>query len=334
MSESSLVEFRDCSSGKWSNRGGNPIRKVIFHHAAGIISLTGLNNVVHNSSRQASYTYGIGYDARVGQYVPEAYRPWTTGSFEADKDAVTIEVSNSAIGGNWPVSDAVLNKLIDLVADVCRRNGIKPTYTGDKNGTLQYHQMWDNTACPGPYLISKMSYICQKVNEKLGNGSTTTPSAPSNLAGYSDSQLADMVIQGVFGNGDARRAVLGSRYAAVQALVNQKIYGGSFSTPAPAAVDYNSLADAVIRGDYGNGDARRNALDAKYGAGTYDKVQAIVNQKLMGSSASNNVNLDAIATDVIRGVYGNGAMRKANIDAKFGPGVYEQVQAIVNNRLL
>lgn len=46
------------------------------------------------------------------------------------------------------------------------------------------------------------------------------------LAGKSDNQLADEVIAGRFGDGDARRKALGNRYDAVQKLVNQKLGGG------------------------------------------------------------------------------------------------------------
>lgn len=46
------------------------------------------------------------------------------------------------------------------------------------------------------------------------------------LAGKSDSQLADEVIAGKYGDGDARKRALGARYAAVQAIVNQRLGGG------------------------------------------------------------------------------------------------------------
>ena len=57
-----------------------------------------------------------------------------------------------------------------------------------------------------------------------GNGSHIAPSQPSDpLAGRSDDDLADAVIRGEFGDGDARKQKLGARYGAVQALVNQKL---------------------------------------------------------------------------------------------------------------
>lgn len=62
---------------------------------------------------------------------------------------------------------------------------------------------------------------------------------------------------------------------------------GKATKPAPApapqpapSVDYEALATATIRGDYGNGEARRAALSANYGP-----VMRIVNQRLNGSTA-------------------------------------------------
>ena len=55
--------------------------------------------------------------------------------------------------------------------------------------------------------------------------------------------------------------------------MNEKLAGRA---PAkPAAPNIAALADAVIRGDYGNGDERKRRLGNLYGA-----VQARVNQKL------------------------------------------------------
>ena len=98
--------------------------------------------------------------------------------------------------------------------------------------------------------------------------------------------------------------------------------------PAPAATpaastDLEALATAVIRGDYGNGEARKRALGANYAA-----VQAVVNRRLTGKPAAPSVDLEALATAVIRGDYGNGEARKRALGANYGA-----VQAIVNKRL-
>lgn len=166
MADSKLVNYEYYGHEHWNSRQGNKVDKIVIHHAASVISVEQLGQVF--STRNSSATYGIGSDGRVGQYVPEQYRPWTTSSWTIDKRAITIEVSNSETGGEWPVSDKVLQVLIELVADICRRNGIKKcSYTGTKNGVLQMHKWYANTACPGPYLGSKFNYISDEVNKLL-----------------------------------------------------------------------------------------------------------------------------------------------------------------------
>ena len=56
--------------------------------------------------------------------------------------------------------------------------------------------------------------------------------------------------------------------------------------PAPAKKSNEDLATEVIRGDWGNGQDRKNRLTA---AGyDYSAVQSIVNQRLSGASTANN----------------------------------------------
>lgn len=173
MSNSNLVNYTKMSP-NFSERGTS-IKKITIHHMAGNLTVETCGNVFASEERQASSTYGIGTDARVGQYVDESNRPWTSSSPSNDCQAVTIEVANDEIGGNWHVSEAALNKLILLCTDICRRNGIaRLNYTGDTNGNLTMHKYFINTNCPGPYLESKYSYIADEVNRVL-NGGVTTP---------------------------------------------------------------------------------------------------------------------------------------------------------------
>lgn len=70
------------------------------------------------------------------------------------------------------------------------------------------------------------------------------PAPVDPLAGKSDNQLADEVIAGRFGDGEHRRRVLGSRYDAVQAIVNQKL-GASH---APATQTYTVRSGDTLSG--------------------------------------------------------------------------------------
>ena len=93
-------------------------------------------------------------------------------------------------------------------------------------------------------------------------------------------ELAKEVIAGKYGNGDARKSALGSRYGEVQARVNEILNGNKPTpTPAPQPTESNddllTLVKKTIRGDFGNGDARKKALGSRY-----DEVQKQVNANL------------------------------------------------------
>jgi hypothetical protein len=57
------------------------------------------------------------------------------------------------------------------------------------------------------------------------NGGRGSKSEQIDLSKYSDTELARMVIAGKFGNGDTRVKLLGTRYSAVQNMVNRILSG-------------------------------------------------------------------------------------------------------------
>lgn len=174
FSNSSLVNMvrltKDYSSGRY-HKTHNPkgvIDKITIHHMAGNLSVERCGELFATSSRQVSSNYGIGTDGRIGLYVEEKNRPWTSSSAANDYHAVTIEVANDKIGGDWHVSDKALAATIKLCVDICKRNGIKKlNFTGDKTGNLTMHCYFASTSCPGPYLKSKFKYIADEVNKQL-----------------------------------------------------------------------------------------------------------------------------------------------------------------------
>lgn len=167
MSNSPLVDYTQISPNSTRPRR-DKIKKITIHHMAGNWSIETVGNAFSNVSRQASSNYGIGTDGRVGMYVEEKNRAWTSGNADNDNQAITIETANDRIGADWHVSDKALAKLVELCADICKRNGIdRLNYTGDASGNLTKHNMFSATACPGPYLESKMQYIADEVNKLL-----------------------------------------------------------------------------------------------------------------------------------------------------------------------
>lgn len=149
-------------------RNGYKIKKVTVHHMAGVLTAKQCGNIFQDPNRIASSNYGIGKSGEIGLYVNEKDTSYADSNLKSNRTSVTIECSNSETGGDWKVSDKVLNKLIELISDIFKRNGIAKAIKGE---TVTWHSMYSQTECPGDYLRSKMDYICEEVNKKLGNTS-------------------------------------------------------------------------------------------------------------------------------------------------------------------
>lgn len=192
MSNSSLVDYVKISPNKTSPRN-HKIDRITIHHMAGNLSVETCGNVFAPSSRQASANYGIDSDGRVGMYVEEKDRSWCSSNKANDHRAVTIEVADDVIGNGWHSSDKAMNKLVELCADICRRNGItRLNYTGDTNGNLTMHKWFAATDCPGAFLEGKFSWIAEQVNKKLSGEDKKEESKPVQKPGdkaYSENRI-------------------------------------------------------------------------------------------------------------------------------------------------
>ena len=328
MSNSSLVNMTMLSPNHSGHRN-QPITKIAIHHTAGAISAATIGQIFRPTSRQASCNYGIGNDNKIVLCVDEANRSWCTSSSWCDNRAVTIEVANSANGGNWPVNDRTLATLIDLVTDICRRNGIKNcTYTGGKDGVLQKHEWYANTNCPGPYLGSKFSYIASEVNKRLsGNSSSSGGASTSSLYRVRKSWSDVKSQKGAFRDFDNAKKC-------ANANAGYKVFDASGNEVYPdkstSSKSIDTIAREVISGNWGNGSDRVNRLRA---AGyDYDAVQSRVNEILSGTNSKpSGKSIDEVAREVIRGDWGNGQDRVNRLRAAGYD--YNAVQKRVNELL-
>lgn len=206
-SNSSLVNYTKISPNKNATRIHNvynptgKITKITIHHMAGNLSVETCGNGFASTSRRASSNYGIGTDGRVGLYVDEKHRAWTSDSPDNDYKAVTIEVANDGDAStNWHVSDKAYAKLIDLCVDICKRNGISNlNYTGDASGNLTRHNMFQATICPGQYLQSKFDDIAKQVNKRLQPSSTATNTTQNTTTSTNNNVLYRVQV-GAFSN--------------------------------------------------------------------------------------------------------------------------------------
>ena len=112
------------------------------------------------------------------------------------------------------------------------------------------------------------------------------------------------------------------RVKGIKGNVDLDYYFGTAAAPAKKKT-VNQLAKEVIAGKWGEGDARKKALEkAGY---NYDAVQKKVNEML---KADTKKSVDAIAKEVIQGKWGNGEERKKALE-KAGYN-YNTVQKRVN----
>lgn len=172
MSNSALVTYKQISPYRGS-RDGHRIDTITIHCSAAQAAVETLGRLFQ--TKQASANYGIGPDGRVGMYVEEKDRSWATSDGDNDRRAVTIEV---ACENRHPykVNDAAYKALLDLVTDICKRNGIrklvwstnKADRMGHRNGcNMTVHRDYENKACPGQWLYERHGQIAEEVNKRL-----------------------------------------------------------------------------------------------------------------------------------------------------------------------
>ena len=179
MSNSPLVDYTRISPNKNSPRN-HKIDTITIHCVVGQCTAETLGNIFAPTSRQASSNYGVGTDGKIGMYVEEKDRSWCSSNAANDNRAVTIEVASDT-KHPYAVNDRAFAALLDLVTDICKRNGIKKlvwsTKKADrvnhKNGCNRtVHRDYANKSCPGDYLYNRHGEIAAEVNRRLGVADT------------------------------------------------------------------------------------------------------------------------------------------------------------------
>lgn len=185
---------------------------------------------------------------------------------------------------------------VEIVTDILERDSaghptkIRTTSSGYGSSSIWWTSVRSkgngNWGCNSPY-----SYRGCIAPEGYNPSEPTPVSDP--FPGVSDEELARRVWTGEFGNGNTRKEKLGSRYNAVQALVDKGVGKSSESKPKPEPTPQNNNAELLelvkrtIRGDFGNGATRKQKLGANY-----DNVQRQVNLNLQhGLTRWDNIRL-------------------------------------------
>ena len=178
MSNSKLVSYTGLSPNH-SGRRVCQISRITPHAVVGQLSVERICDCFNDRSRQASCNYAIGADGRIGLCVDEQNRSWCSSSRDNDQRAVTIECA-SDLTEPYTMNDKVYATLVNLCADICRRNGKrKLVWIADRDKALAYsvksdemlltvHRWFANKSCPGNWLFGKLGNFAQAVNNRLG----------------------------------------------------------------------------------------------------------------------------------------------------------------------
>ena len=283
---SSLVSYTKLSPNH-SGQRTHSIDRITPHCVVGQCSVETLGSIFYPTSRQASCQYGIGPDGRIGMYVEEKNRSWCSSSNANDQRAITIECASDTTEP-YAMNSKVYDALIKLCVDICKRNGKKKLiWLGDKNKTLNYnpksdemvinvHRWFANKSCPGNWIYARLGDLATKVTAQLG-GTTTAPEPTTSTLyrvrkTWSDSKTQKGAFK-VLSN--AKKCADDNAGYSVFDEKGNVVYTGKNTVVKKTVTE---LAKEVIAGKWGNGQDRKNRLNA---AGyDYTAVQDKVNELL------------------------------------------------------
>ena len=180
FTNSPLVTYTNITKNKTANRN-HPIDTITIHCVVGQCTAKQCCDYFATTDRRCSANYVVGKDGSIGLSVEEKDISWCTSSTANDKRAVTIEVASDT-EHPYAVTDAAYNALIQLVADICKRNNIKELkWKGDKSligqvdkQNMTVHRWFAAKSCPGEYLYERHGDIAAKVNAILNPESEKT----------------------------------------------------------------------------------------------------------------------------------------------------------------
>ena len=185
MSNSPLVTYTRLSPNCNKPRN-HAIDTITIHCTAGqgtAQSILGLPSFTeYDPVNGYSCNYAVGKDGSIGLCVEEANRSWCSSNKANDHRAITIEVSSESVSP-YKVTEQALAALIDLLTDICQRNGIKRlVWSNNKSDRVNHrggcnmtcHRDFAAKACPGDYLYALEGNIAAAVNKRLEEGKEVT----------------------------------------------------------------------------------------------------------------------------------------------------------------
>lgn len=299
MSNSPLVSYTKISPCKTSPRN-HEIDTITIHCVVGQCDVEALGTRFAQASVKASSNYGIGADGRIGMYVEEKDRSWCSSNSANDNRAITIECASDT-KHPYAINDKVYKSLIQLCADICKRNNIKELkWKADKSligqpdkQNMTVHRWFAAKSCPGDYIYERLGQIASEVNAILKGESASKPNTTPSV----DNKTIYRVQTGAFTNKinaeNMLKKIKAAGFEAYMVTIGKtyKIQVGAFTKKTNADSMLKKLKNAGFNGFI-----------------TTETVFAV-------ESSSKKKTVDELAREVIQGLWGVGVDRQNRLRA-------------------
>lgn len=178
MTFSSLVGRTFATTKQGPRYNGKTVQRLIVHYCANTNG-EAMVGYLSGAGGGTSATYCLTTGPELVGIVPEELRPWTSNAvvggvnYDNDSNSVTVETVNLTRAPDWLVSEAQLEVLAQLAADLCKRYGWGKL---DRNRVVGHREVLPKgyTECPGPYLYAHLDWIVERGNEIISG--KTVPS--------------------------------------------------------------------------------------------------------------------------------------------------------------
>lgn len=154
------------------------VTRITPHIVVGQFDAETVASWFNKPERNASANYIIGKSGEILCNVEEQNRAWTSGSYDNDNRAITIECA-SDLRTPYALNTSVYNALIDLTVDICKRyNKSRVVWYDDKllshtqaddEMLITAHYFFENVECFGTWLKGKMTDYVNTVNKRLAS---------------------------------------------------------------------------------------------------------------------------------------------------------------------
>ena len=297
MSNSPLATYTRITKNKTSPRN-HAIDTITIHCIVGQWTAKQGCDYFATTDRQCSANYVVGKDGSIGLSVDEKDRSWCSSNGTNDNRAITIEVASDTTHP-YAVTAKAYAALLDLVTDICKRNGIKKlVWSTNKNDRVNHrngcnmtvHRDFANKSCPGEYLYSRHGEIAAEVNRRLQGASNgggvvvTPPAAEKPTGGTIGATVTPYLVRVKITNLNIRKGP-GTNYGAT-GYIQPGIYTIVAESTGKGAAKWGKLKSGAgwISLDYANKSCPGEYLYSRHG-----EIAAEVNRRLQGASNGGGV---------------------------------------------